>query len=171
MRACYNKQCTLTHLKFTRKKDDNYRNDNNRETNRYNRTDTRGRSQDQSYTPKTYQSEPKDDDKPKPWAEGSALYQPNSTEKPKKDGENQRFLDLAMESMKKELSNLISVQIQQQMQLQQQVQQMYLQKFFPQPHQNLLLPSHQQMNLTGNQKVPSPVQAPTAATQAPLNQY
>ena len=171
MRACYNKQCTLTHLKFTRKKDDNYRNDNNRETNRYNRTDTRGRSQDQRYTPKTYQSEPKDDDKPKPWAEGSALYQPNSTEKPKKDGENQRFLDLAMESMKKELSNLISVQIQQQMQLQQQVQQMYLQKFFPQPHQNLLLPSHQQMNLTGNQKVPSPVQAPTAATQAPLNQY
>ena len=156
MKKCYNQQCTLTHLRFTiRKKDDYYKSHQNPSEPRHygNTRQKTGRDKKTEEHPKPHQpsSESKTNDNK---TEGNA---PNSKE------ENQHFLGPALERMQKELSNLIQVQIQQQfqqqMQLQQQIQ-LHLQKGSPQMMHNWLsvanpsLQMNHQMPTVVNQKVP-----------------
>ena len=153
MKACYNKSCTLTHLKFTKRKNESFKNYNNG-PNQYNRPDT-DRSRDRNHRSRYNQQDAKGDDKPNPWIEDRPKQ--DSGEITKKN-DDQNFLAVALERMQKELSSLITVQIQQQMQIQQQLQ---LQKFPQTLHPNLLLQSHPQIALTGNQKLHHQPQQPT----------
>ena len=153
MKACYNKSCTLTHLKFTKRKNESYKNHNNG-PNQYNRPDT-DRSHDRNYRSRYNQTDSKGDDKPNPWIENRSKQDSGETTKKNDD---QHFLAGALERMQKELSNLITVQIQQQMQIQQQLQ---LQKFPQTLHPNLLLQSHPQISVAANQKLHNQPQQPT----------
>ena len=153
MKACYNKSCTLTHLKFTKRKNENYRNYKNTD-NQYNRPDKRERS-DSTYRPR-YNPQESKGDRPNPWVEDRCNKDSGETSK---KIDEQHFLAQALERMQKELSNLISVQIQQQMQIQ---QQLHLQKLPLPLHQNLLLQSHPQMSMPGNQKLQNQPQQQTA---------
>ena len=157
MKKCYNQQCTLTHLRFTvRKKDDYYKNhQHSSEPRQYgNLRQKTGRDKKTEEHPKPKQ--PSIESKTDDIKEGDATIKPN----PKED---MHFLGPALERMQKELSNLIQVQIQQQfqqqMQLQQQIQ-LHLQKGSPQMMHNWLsvanpsLQMNHQMPTVVNQKVP-----------------
>ena len=157
MKACYNEECRMTHLKFTKRKRESDSYENRR--NHYPRNSNASRN----YR-KPHQEKKEENAKPNHTSKTQKRNEENEkADKRNDEKENtaskqsdlnetaSHFLGSALESMKKELSSLIPTLIQQQMQL----QMLQLQK--PQVTSNwqqLLNPSLQ-MQLTQSQKLPS----------------
>ena len=125
MKACYNEECKLTHLKFTKRKRESGSYENHRP--RYSRNSNAPRNY-----PKPSQETKVENSKPKQISKNQKRNEDTEKEDRSSDGGKEssaskqtevnetssHFLGSALESMKKELSNLIPTLIQQQMQLQ-----------------------------------------------------
>ena len=156
MKACYNQECRMTHLKFTKRKKENDSYENHRH--RYPRSSNATRNyrrpnqENKNENPKPNHAS-KSEKRNEENKDGSNDGKENSASKQSDLNETtSNFLGSALESMKKELSSLIPTLIQQQMQL----QLLQLQKPQVTPNWQQLLNPPLQMQLTPSQKVPSP---------------
>ena len=156
MKACYNQECRMTHLKFTKRKKENDSYENHRHryprssnaTRNYRRPNQENKNENSkpNHASKSEKRNEENKDGSNDGKENSASKQSDLNET------TSNFLGSALESMKKELSSLIPTLIQQQMQL----QLLQLQKPQVTPNWQQLLNPPLQMQLTPSQKVPSP---------------
>ena len=115
MKACYNEECRMTHLKFTKRKKEKDTYESHKK--HYSRNSNASRNyrrpnQEKKEENHTSKTQKRIEDNEKDVKEKSVSKQPDLNETAS------HFLGSALESMKKELSTLIPTLIQQQMQLQ-----------------------------------------------------